>query len=103
MLDARLGNYDADETTGWKLDLDDLTVAQVRAVELWVAQAVAYLAMTNDATGNWFQIRLGRFQATKGSGLGDAGKQVGDMPQAMNIADSILIDSGLIKRAVNVV
>jgi len=105
MLDARIGNYLPDETTGWKLDLDDTTVvsvAQKLAVETWVAQAIMYFAMNNDGTGNWFSVRLGRFQASKGSGLGDASKQVGDMPTVMNIADSILVDSGIIKRAVKV-
>jgi len=94
LLDARIGNYFPDPTTGLKLHLDDLSQAQKDAVKEWVARAVAFLIDNNDAPPSAASISLGRFSVQSSQNQG--------LPDALSFADSILVSSGLIKRAVNI-
>ena len=96
MLDARIGNYDVDETTGYKLDLDLLNVKQKRAVQLWVAYMVYGLFETGDTLQTGGSLTLGRFSegVTSNQAIGQI------MPDQVKSADAVLKSSGLINRHV---
>jgi hypothetical protein len=96
MLDARIGNYPTDESTGYKLDLDLLTIAQKRAVQLWVAYMVYGLFETGDTLQTGGSLTLGRFSegVTSNQAIGQI------MPDQVKSADAVLKASGLINRHV---
>lgn len=97
LLDARLGNYAYDATSGLKLNLAELSAAQVKAVELWVAYMVTGLFETNDTLQTGGSLKLGRFS----EGV-TANQVVGElMPDNVKLADAVLKASGLIRRAVS--
>jgi hypothetical protein len=96
LLDARIGNYPPDATTGWKLDMDDLTVHQERAVHEWVAFMIAFLYDNDDVAPSAASLTLGRFSVT------EHGQQGNLLPERLGFVDTILISSGLIKRGVDI-
>ncbi len=93
LLDVRIGNYKR-ETSGFKLDLDDVEDWQSDAVKDWVAWMVYTLVENNDSVGVNETVKLGRFSVT-------ASKDDNELiPDSMKFADSMLKDSGLIKYGV---
>lgn len=94
LLDARIGNYIPDPDTGRKLDLGSLPQHQQDAVREWVAQMVAFLYDNNDSAPSSSSISLGRFSVTEHGQRGQA------MPERMNLADTILVSSRLVRRHV---
>ena len=97
LLDSRIGNYSVDLTTGLKLDLDDLTVAEKAAVQEWVARMIVYLYENNDYGPMSANVSLGRFSVSR-----YANQQQGVLADEMMLADSVLVGSGLIRRRVRV-
>jgi hypothetical protein len=93
LLDSRVGYYVPDETTGYKLDLTELSVHQSRAVKIWVAWMIAYLATHNDMPPTAESITLGRFSVSQGQGNDN-------FPDQMSFADSLIASSGLVNRKV---
>lgn len=93
-LDARIGNYVPDATTGLKLDMDDLAVNEEYAVKLWVAHMISFLYDSGDVAPSHDSVHLGRFSVTV---TGQQGKVI---PQSMDMVDALLVSSGLIKRGV---
>ena len=91
LLDNRIGNYPIN-ALGYKLTIADLHVIQSRAVKLWVSQLVSFLYDNDDATPDSDNVTLGRFSVSKQS------SQL--MPRSMGYADTLLVNSGLIKRGV---
>jgi len=96
LLDARIGNYYPDEDTGWKLDIDDLSIDQENAVKEWLSQMIAYLYDNNDIAPSTASLSLGRFSVTE---YGQKGRV---LPESLCFADSILVSSGLVKRGVTI-
>ena len=96
LLDARIGNYYPDEDTGWKLDIDDLSIDQENAVKEWLSQTIAYLYDNNDIAPSTASLSLGRFSVTE---YGQKGRV---LPESLCFADSILVSSGLVKRGVTI-
>ncbi len=96
LLDARIGNYEPDEDTGWKLNMDDISTNQEFAVKEWVAQMIAFLYDNHDGAPSAASLSLGRFSVTEHGQKGHV------LPEALNFADAILASSGAIKRGVNV-
>jgi len=95
LLDSRIGYYESDETTGYKLDLDKLPHNQQRAVKIWVAWMIAYLATHNDQAPSAESITLGRFSVSQGEGSNY-------LPDQMLFAEFILSSCGIINRKVRV-
>lgn len=91
LLDSRIGNYPFN-SDGYKLDVDELVTVQSRAVKLWVSQMVSYLYDNDDETPDSENISLGRFSVS--------GQSSQLLPQSMRYADTLLINSGLVKRGV---
>lgn len=108
LLDSRIGNY-LIQSDGYKINsstwkywwkgvLTDVPLSQKDAVQLWVSQMVAFLTDNNDLPPNKSNnIRLGRFSVGKNMGASAA---LGQLPEQLNFADSILVSSGIINRAV---
>ena len=98
LLDARVGNYAPDGSTGWKLDLSELTKHQEDAVKDWVAWMVVYL-YDNQGQPPFTvgHLSLGRFSVS--AQQGQAGRV---LPDEMSFADAILASSGLVRRGVQV-
>jgi hypothetical protein len=94
LLDARIGNYIPDETTGMKLDMDSLPVFQSDAVKEWVAQMVAFLYENSDHAPSTASVTLGRFSVT------EHGQQGKPIPEALIFADTLAVSSGLVRRGV---
>jgi len=94
LLDARIGNYPPNITTGWKLDLDDLLINQEKAVQEWIAYMIAYLYDNDDSAPSAASLRLGRFSVT------EQGQQGQKMPERLGFAEALLASSGVIKRGV---
>ena len=94
LLDARIGNYLPDETTGLKLDIDSLPVYQQNAVKEWVAQMVAYLYDNGDSSPASAGLKLGRFSVTASNTGGRL------IPDDLLFADAGIVSAGLIKRGV---
>lgn len=109
MLDSRIGNY-LIQSDGYKINsstwkywwkgvLTDVPTVQKDAVKLWVAQMISFLTDNNNLPANKSNnIKLGRFSVGKNIG---SGASLGVLPEQMEFADSILISSGIINRAVN--
>ena len=96
MLDSRIGRYTRDETTGYKLVLANLDAYKSEAVQQWVAAMVEFLVKNNDAAPSTAAVRLGRFSVSH-----SAGQQGNLLPESMRMIDSILIDSGLVVRGID--
>ena len=97
LLDARIGNHAPNWKTGFKLDLKSLPAVQQNAVKEWVAQMVIYFHENNDAAPSAASVSLGRFSVT------NPGQQGKVLPEQLNLADAILVNSGLVRRGVSVV
>lgn len=109
MLDSRIGNY-LIQSDGYKINsstwkywwkgvLTEISLVQKDAVKLWVAQMISFLTDNNNLPANKSNnIKLGRFSVGKNIG---SGSSLGVLPEQMEFADSILISSGIINRAVN--
>lgn len=123
LLDARIGNY-ATWSTGYKIDNSsstwylktafynenlnyvgntinnkvEVSEAQKDSVQLWVAAMITelYNSSSNMAQSG-SNVKLGRFSVGKGSSSNNPSTI---LPQAMGYHDSILIDSGIIARKV---
>lgn len=95
LLDARIGNYLPGED-GWKLNLDKLSGQRKNVVKEWVAQMVAFLSENNDVAPSAASISLGRFSVTE---HGQKGQLI---PEQMNLADAVLVGSGIIRRGANI-
>lgn len=124
MLDARIGNY-ATWNSGYKIDNSsntwyvqppfydenlnyvststtlykvEVTQAQKDAIKLWVAAMITelYNSSSNMAQSG-SNVKLGRFSVGKGSSQNNP-SQI--LPQSMGFHDSILVDSGIIYRKV---
>jgi hypothetical protein len=123
LLDSRIGNY-ATWSTGYKIDNSSstwyvkpafydpnlnyvgnsnihkikVTQAQKDAIKLWVAAMITELYnSSNNMAGSGSNVKLGRFSVNKGSSQNNP-SQI--LPQSMGFHDSILIDSGIIARKV---
>ena len=121
LLDARIGNYPV-LTSGYKIDssndtwrvaLDpgsdlesdiyvnwpyyNLTTGQKDAIKMWVAEMIMFLVQNNDSSPTSDNLKLGRFSVSK-----NAKKANTLIPEQMYYTDSILVESGIINRRVNV-
>jgi hypothetical protein len=97
LLDARIGIYDFDEDTGYKLDLDTLLPHQRRAVKIWVAGMIVYLFEHNDQAPTSEAITLGRFSVS-----GRTGEVNSSFPEQLTLADHLIATSGLVNRRVSI-
>lgn len=95
LLDARIGNYTRNDD-GWKLDITGLKAHEERAVKLWTSQMVAYLYENDDILLPASSLSLGRFSVSESTG-----ESQGSLPKKLQLADNILVSSGLIQRSVN--
>lgn len=123
LLDARIGNY-ATWDTGYKIDNSsstwylktafyyenlnyvgntsnyklEVSQAQKDAVKLWVAGMVTELYNSGSSMSqSGSNIKLGRFSVSKGSSSNNP-SQI--LPASMGFHDSILVDSGIVFRKV---
>ncbi len=94
LLDARIGNYLPDKDTGRKLNLDNAPKHQKDAVKEWTAQMVSFLFDNGDAAPSAASLSLGRFSVTEHGQKGQV------LPERMNLVDSILVSSGIVRRGV---
>ena len=108
LLDSRIGNYGTYEN-GWKIDISEdpwevdgcqeLTHDQMIAVKMWVSGMISVLHDGNNKPATSKNVKLGRFSVGDSGGM-SVFNQV--LPEEINYHDSILISSGLIKRAIDI-
>jgi len=109
MLDSRIGNHGVYDD-GWKINNSDdddwyvdnnieLSHDQVIAVKMWVAGMISCLYDNDNKPVTNKNVKLGRFSVGN-SGGSNIFNQV--LPEEMKYHDSILISSGLIKRAIDI-
>jgi hypothetical protein len=123
LLDARIGNY-ATWSTGYKIDNSsstwylktafynenlnyvgnainykiEVSAAQKDAVKLWCAGMITEIYNSgSNLSQSGSNVKLGRFSVGKGSSSNNPSTI---LPQSMGYHDSILIDSGIIARKV---
>ena len=109
LLDSRIGNHGVYDN-GWKIDKNDditwkidecyeLTHDQMIAVKMWVSAMISALCDNDNKPTTNKNVKLGRFSVGNSGGMG-VFNQV--LPEEINYHDSILISSGLIKRAIDI-
>jgi len=106
LLDSRIGNhliysngYKINTSSNtWYIDnYDTVSTNQKEAIKMWVASMIQEMVINGISPTNEKSIRLGRFSVQKENTT--TGKI---LPETMNYVDSILISSGIIKRAVRI-
>jgi hypothetical protein len=109
LLDNRIGNHGV-YSNGWKIDKDSydewyvdnntlLAHDQVIAVKMWVSVMVSCLYDNDNKPVTNKNVKLGRFSVGN-SGESSIFNKV--LPDEMAYQDSILISSGIIKRAIDI-
>lgn len=101
LLDARIGvRYCYDETTGRKLDLEELPIYKADAVKAWVAWMIVALYDNHDSPKVAESVTLGRFtMQAQNTGR----REVVSLPEEVVWADEVLRDSGVIDRSIRTI
>ena len=109
LLDSRIGNHgvysngckiDKNSYDEWYIDNDTLLAHdQIIAVKMWVAVMVGCLYDNDNKPVTNKNVKLGRFSVGNPGGSSIFNKV---LPDEMAYQDSILISSGIIKRAVDI-
>lgn len=98
LLDSRIGLWPEPESGEFKLDLSgsELTGRQIAAVKSWTAWMVAALVDNDDSIQVNESIKLGSFSVTARDGKNEL------IPDQLQFADQILVDSRMIRRRVRI-
>lgn len=108
LLDSRIGNYGT-YSDGWKIDNSDdtwyvndteqVTHDQKIAIQMWVSVMIGCLYDNDNKPATNKNVKLGRFSVGNSGGSNIFNKV---LPEEMAYHDSILISSGIIRRAIDI-